>query len=139
MKRWALIESGMVVTVVESDTEPGVPGIWIETLDAAPGHTYSNGVFIAPTPVVNSKITQLAFLSRFTDAEAIDIDLASIGATQQAAAMRRYLNKVNAAKFIDLNRADTRAGVQAIEAAGLIGPGRALEILDNPVQPSEIP
>ncbi len=82
-------------------------------------------------------ITRLAFLSRFTDAEAITIDLASQhdpAATgqqkQQAAAMRRYLQKVNAATFIDLKRPDTRSGVQALEAAGLIGSGRAAAILD---------
>lgn len=82
-------------------------------------------------------ITQLAFISRFTDAEAVAIDLASIGATQQAASVRRYQKKVDAATYIDLDRADTRAGVQALEAAGLLAAGRALQILDAPVQESE--
>ncbi|MBP7568224.1 MAG: hypothetical protein KA795_19675, partial [Burkholderiaceae bacterium] len=63
--------------------------------------------------------------------------LASIGTTPQAAGMRRYLSKVNAAKFIDLDRADTRAGVQALEAATLLAAGRALQILDAPIQPGE--
>lgn len=82
-------------------------------------------------------ITRLAFLDRFADEEAIAIDLASIGATVDAAAMRRYMSKVNAATFIDLDRADTRAGLQALEAGGLLGTGRALEILDAPVQDVE--
>ena len=82
-------------------------------------------------------ITRLAFLSRFSDAEAVAIDLASIGATPQAAGMRRYMSKVNAATYIDLDRADTRAGVQALEAAGVLAAGRALQILDAPVQPEE--
>ena len=48
------------------------------------GYTYSSGVFSAPTITPESKkITRLAFLNRFTDAEAIAIDLASIGATTQ--------------------------------------------------------
>lgn len=93
------------------------------------------GAAVVPSAVRH--ITQLAFLSRFSDAEAIAIDLASIGATQQAAAMRRYLNKVNAAKFIDLDRPDTRAGVQALEAATLLAPGRALVILDAEIQQHE--
>lgn len=88
----------------------------------------------APPP---RRITRLAFLSRFTDAEAVAIDLASIGATPQAAGMRRYMSKVNAATYIDLDRADTRAGVQALEAAGVLAAGRALQILDAPVQPEE--
>ena len=90
---------------------------------------------VAPQPV---KISRLAFLSRFTDAEAIGIDLNSQGATVQAASLRRYMNKVNAAEFIDLNRADTRAGVQALEQAGLIGAGRAAVILDTPPTDSEV-
>ena len=88
----------------------------------------------APPP---RRITRLAFISRFSDAEAVAIDLASIGATPQAAGMRRYMSKVNAATYIDLDRADTRAGVQALEAACVLAAGRALQILDAPVQPEE--
>ena len=94
-----------------------------------------------PTPEVveDKKITRLAFLNRFSDEEAIAIDLASIGATVEAAAVRLYLKKVDSATFIDLNDPKTRAGVIALETMGLIGPGRALDILDLPVQPSERP
>jgi len=89
-------------------------------------------------PVVEKRhITQLAFMTRFTDAEAIAIDLASIGATVAAASMRRYLDKLKVAKYIDLDRADTRSGVQTLEVIGLIAAGRALEILDNPIAPEE--
>jgi hypothetical protein len=85
-------------------------------------------------PVVEKRhITQLAFINRFTDAEAIAIDLASQGTTVQAAAMRRYQAKVNAATYIDLDRQDTRDGVIALEALGLLGTGRALSILDDPI------
>lgn len=84
-------------------------------------------------------ITRLAFLSRFTDEEAVTIDLASIGATVEAAMMRRYLSKVEAASFIDLEREDTRKGVLALESAGILAEGRALEILDSPIEPHEVP
>ncbi len=83
--------------------------------------------------VVDSRITRLAFLDRFTDAEAVAIDLASIGATVQAAGLRRYLHKVNSAQHIDLARADLQAGVQALEAAGLLAAGRAQQILTAPI------
>ena len=94
-----------------------------------------------PPPVVPTErnVSRKAFLSRFTDAEAIDIDLASIGATREAAAVRRYLSKVNAAQHIDLADEETRKGVQALEAAGLLQPGRALAILDAPIEPKELP
>lgn len=103
-----------------------------------PGDSYSGSIEPLPLPP-ETKITRLAFLSRFTDTEAITLDLASIGATVEAASIRRYLSKVNAATFIDLSRADTRGGITALEAMGIIGEGRAIEILDSPIQPHEIP
>ena len=93
-----------------------------------------------PPPVPTERnVSRKAFLSRFTDAEAIDIDLASNGATREAATVRRYLSKVNAAQHIDLADNETRTGVQALEAAGLLQPGRALVILDAPIEPKELP
>lgn len=83
------------------------------------------------------KITRLAFLSRFTDEEAVAIDLASIGSNEQAAYLRRYMSKVNAAQCIDLDRHDTRSGVIALETVRLLAVGRALEILDTIVKPEE--
>lgn len=111
------------------------------------GAEYLDGAWVNPTPPEPQEpppaaleprhITRLAFLSRFSDAEAIAIDLASQGATQQAAAMRRYQSKINAATYVDLDRADTRAGVQALELMGLISAGRGEVILDAAVQDTE--
>ena len=84
-------------------------------------------------------ITRLAFLNRFADAEAIAIDLASIGATAQAATLRRANAKINAAEEVQLDNTETRAGVQALETAGLIAAGRAAAILDSAVQAHEVP
>lgn len=138
--RYALITNGQVETVVEQDDFPTIAGMWVECpLSVGPGFLYVDGAFMAAAQAQNRHITHLAFITRFTDAEAIAIDLASIGATVEAAAVRRYLAKVNAAKFIDLDFADTRTGVQALETSGLIGPGRAAEILDAEVLPSEMP
>ena len=107
-------------------------------------HDLASGAFVetpaepAPTPTTRN-VSNKAFLSRFTDDEAIDIDLASIGATREAATVRRYLSKVNAAQHIDLAEDETRTGVQTLEAAGLLKPGRALVILDTPIEPKELP
>ncbi len=86
----------------------------------------------------STKITVLAFRNRFTQAEKIAIDLASIdnptGTTQQrqlAATLRVMNADIAVATFIDLSRADTRAGVQALETYGIIGTGRASAILDT--------
>lgn len=77
------------------------------------------------------RVTRLAFLSRFTDQEAIQLDLASQGESFEAATLRRYLSKVNAATFVDLERQDTIEGVRALESAGLLASGRADEILQT--------
>ena len=99
----------------------------------------------APEPVPqNTKITKLAFRNRFTMTEKVTLEIASLDnpaatmpARQQAAALRANLADTAAATFIDLSRPDTRAGVQMLEAAGLLGVGRALQILDAPVTDSE--
>ena len=85
----------------------------------------------------DQRITRLAFLNRFTDDEAIQLDLASQGSTVEAATIRRYLSKVNAATFIDLGREDTVEAVTGLEAAGLLEPGRADVILGADIQEIE--
>ena len=102
----------------------------------------------APTPAQysDSSITRLAFRSRFTTAEKVALEIAgldnpaaSMPARAQAAALRANQADLAAATFVDLARPDTRAGVQMLEAAGLLAAGRALEILDTPVTPMERP
>lgn len=138
MRRWALMIGAACANVVEQDGPPTIEGPWLEVtgLSVGPGWTRPEGTWVAPPPPARH-VTRLAFLSRFTDNEAIAFDLSSIGATVPAAALRRFMNKANAARYIDLDRPDARAGVQALEAAGLIAAGRAAEVLDAPVQSHE--
>ena len=149
---YALIKNGLVEQVIVSDAEfaQSIARKW-DAVTPAPegcaiGWAWDGEAFTppapppAPEPTPSPKhITRLAFLNRFTDAEAISIDLASIGATAQEAGLRRYMNKVNAATFIDLARPDTRAGVQALEAGGVLAAGRAAEILDSDILDEERP
>lgn len=88
--------------------------------------------------IETKRITRLAFFNRFTDTEAITIDLASQGATVPAASMRRYMQKVNAAEHVDLAREETRIGVQSLEQAGVLSAGRAAIILDSYAKVHEI-
>lgn len=128
---WAASAGQLLVDVTDNLAEPGV-GWSYDGIEFSPPLVPQPPAFDRPR-----HITQLAFISRFTDAEAVAIDLASIGATQQAASVRRHQKKVDAATYIDLDRTDTRTGVQALETAGLLAAGRALQILDAPVQESE--
>lgn len=80
------------------------------------------GPVIAPSL---GQISKLAYMDRFADAE-----LAAIyGAAKASLAVEIWLEKFNLAEFIDLSDPRTLAGLQALEANGLIGAGRALEIL----------
>lgn len=95
---------------------------------------------------VGKRITKLAFRNRFTRAEKVALEIASLddpsaamAQRQQAAALRANLADTAAATFIDLLREDTRAGVELLESSGLLAVGRALEILDAPVQAEEQP
>lgn len=97
-------------------------------------------------PSLGSKITKLAFRQRIGAANLVAIELASIhnpaGTPQEqqlAATLRVMLEDVRIATFIDLARPDTRAGVQQLEAVGLLPPGKAAEILDTPVNDVEVP
>lgn len=111
-----------------------------QSLNVGIGWSYVEGEFNPPVqsePEKYTKITQLAFLNRFKDSEAIAIDLASIGTTVQAASIRRYLQKVQASTFIDLSREDLRSGVQSLESLGILTKARVEEILDSPVQEIE--
>jgi hypothetical protein len=125
-----------------------VSGKWIEGLPIVSGTRYRHdtggngwcyGVYIADAEqaAVDMRVTRLGFLDRFTDAEAVAIDLSSMGATLEAASIRRFVAKVNAAQYIDLAREDTISGVNALEQMGLIGEGRAVEILSPPVTDDE--
>lgn len=105
-------------------------------------------VILAGTPAEPAPdprhLTGLAFRNRFTRAEKIAIELAALddpsapmAQRQASAALRADLKDQESATYIDLDRDDTRAGVQALETAGLLAAGRALEILDAPVQAHE--
>lgn len=89
-------------------------------------------------------ITKLAFRNRFTQAEKVGIEIASLDNPSapmlqraQAAALRAAQADQRDATYIDLDRADTRAGVEQLEVAGLIAAGRAAQILDTPPTEAE--
>lgn len=104
-------------------------------------YVYADG---ALTIHSDTRITKLAFRNRFTSGEKVAIEFACLDDPAapmpqrlQSAALRAHQADLAAATFVDLSREDTRAGVQMLEAAGLLTEGRALEILDAPILPQE--
>lgn len=104
-------------------------------------YRYEDGALVlAP----GSPVTRLAFRNRFTAAEKVALEMASLdnpagtlAQRQQAAAIRVYLADAASSSFVDLSRPDTRAGAQQLEAWGLLAAGRALQILDDPILVTE--
>jgi hypothetical protein len=111
-------------------------------------HTHAEEVQpedVPPAPPEVRHITKLAFRNRFTQAEKAMIEIASLDSPvapmqrrAQAAGLRASMKDQEVAQYIDLSRPETRAGVQQLEAAGLLAAGRAAVILDAPVAPAEV-
>jgi hypothetical protein len=79
-----------------------------------------------PVPiVVNTTISKREFLKRFTPTEYAAIKTAA----NANATLDWYWQQFLLAEFIDLADPDTVAGIQMLEGAGLLAPGRAAEIL----------
>lgn len=100
----------------------------------------NGGWQVATPPLAPRHITTLAFRNRFSQAEKVAIEMAALDdpaaampARLQAAAIRVNLADTAAARYIDLDRPDTRQGVQDMETDGLLAAGRAAAILDAPV------
>jgi len=159
MKTFALIENSAVVNVIDVGPEGWPDGIDITGMEPRPGIDWQyddETGFIAPAapepepvpdPIPQNRIiTNLAFDLRFTSDERTDIEEASTDdpaasavARRMSAALRVSQKRAEKALFTDLDNPVTRASVEQMEALGLIGPGRAAEILDAPVLDEERP
>jgi hypothetical protein len=89
---------------------------------------------IKQEPNYGTKMTRLKFEQRFTDAEWIAVDLASIGDTVEAAAIRRIMRLVSQAEFIDMNDDVVRGGVNTlVQLVPSFTQTRADQIINDPV------
>lgn len=79
--------------------------------------------FPEPEPVREIQLTKLQFLRRFTAAERIAIRASSNPVIVD------FMQLLDLAQDVRLDDADTVAGVNYLEQLGLIGEGRAAEIL----------
>lgn len=146
MALFALIEAGRVVNVVVADSAPE-GSVRVDALTPRPGPGWKyDGQAFTPAEAGDRRVTKLAFRQRIGADNLANLELASIdnpagtaAQRKQAASLRVMLADVQAATYIDLARADTRAGVQQLEAGGLLPPGSAAQILDAPIADVERP
>ncbi len=138
--RWALIEGGIVATVVEQDDEPSIGGTWVDITDltVGPGYTYDGESFAPPPepPPPPRVITKVAMLTgRLRTAEFVGI----LAAAKTDVAVEAWKYVFDSAATIDLDSRNTREGMELLVGKGLITEARATAILDAPVQPGERP
>lgn len=80
-----------------------------------------------PAAPTGRTMTRLEFLRRFTGEERITLRTVA----KQNPALEDYMALLDAAQDVNTGDADTIAGVQFLEAAGLLAAGRAAEILNG--------
>lgn len=131
----------LVAESKDAYTYPADGWYWFDTQAAAESFFAA-----AAAPIPPTAITKLAFRQRFTAAERVAMEIAQLDdatatmqARQAAAALRASSADLQASKYVDLARTDTQQGVQSLEAFGVIGAGRAAEILGAAIQPIERP
>lgn len=139
MKRYALIQAGRVATVTEQVDPPTVPGQWVDCTGhrVGPGFAWDGAQFSDPPAPSFPTMTVLAFRQRLTIPERVAIEQASIGTSEAASTVRVWLGDLAATREVTLTHPATIAGVQHMEAAGLIAVGRAAEILNAPITAAE--
>lgn len=96
----------------------GVDWVYVPNVPTAPAATSQ------PAPAART-LTRLQYMGRFTDGELAAIYTAAKSVVQ----IEVWLEKFKLAEFVDLGDPVTIAGLQALEGAGLIGSGRAAEIV----------
>lgn len=148
-----LIRNGLVENVISADSVERALLFYPDYLAmertaelsfVGPGHLYDGTTFTAPPEPeppasTDRRVTKFRFQLRFTDAEAVAIDLASRGDTPEAAMLRRHRELVQLAEWVDLDKQLVRDGVMGLALMGLLTPERAAEILDTPVADDERP
>lgn len=137
MPFYAQITGGLVTAITESADEIDAPNmVAIASLDPALlGQAYANGSFSQAPDTRPRHITGYAFKMRMTPAERIAIRAAAAVSAEVA----DFMDLADSAQYIDLDLDTTQDGVEALEAATLIGVGRAAVILDTAIVDAERP
>lgn len=127
---YAQLENNIVTSIVQTSNEINDPNsILIDSFNQGLlGKKYENGIFVDNIIPLPKYCTILEFRSKFTTAEKVAI----YSAAQSNVLVKIWLDDLTSVQNNIVNLEDQRTieGVQGLEAAGLIGTGRAAEILE---------
>lgn len=127
-----------------------------ETLEIDEGRTvvaasrpvisWTAGQILAYKAGIERHISKLAFRNRLTQAEKVAFEMAqadepaaTANVRQMAAGLRVMEKDLAAGQYVDLNGAATQTGLHQLEALGILGTGRADEIIWGDIAPGELP
>jgi hypothetical protein len=132
--RFALIEDGRVIRVVDFAEPPTLPSNWVATEVAGPGWTY-NGSAFAPAVIVDPcewLIDVGDFFDRFGAAK---MPLLS----SESATVQAFVKDLLARPWVDLQDPEVAAGLDALILLQIAGVDAELKasILTDPVLPDE--
>ena len=85
MSRFALVFDNVCLNVVEQETTPSIPGVWVDVtnLVVGPGHRLVNGVWTSPSAAVPSSVTmRQARLALYSVGKLDDVETAINGMTE---------------------------------------------------------
>jgi hypothetical protein len=100
-------------------------------LDLYDGATFTKYV----PPLLPNIITKAAFRFRMTDDEYVEI----LSAAKTDVEVAAWVETFNMVSTINLDDQRTKSGVEKLVSKSLLTESRANEILNDPVQPNEIP
>jgi hypothetical protein len=94
MSRYALIERGIVATVVEQGDAPTIGGEWVDVtgLHVGPGWAWDGSAWAAPAAQVPAEVTMRQAREALIDAGLIDAVDAAIAAMPEGITKRKALN-----------------------------------------------
>lgn len=129
-KHFALIEDGVVASVILADTWPDGVDVTDIVPRPAPGWLYDGQAFtrpepVAPVPQTTPRMTHYAFLRRLSLAEHVAIESAMSGDVTLRVAQQRF----NAAQNVNVGIPETQQFVGYLAQQGLIAPGRVADLL----------
>lgn len=138
MQTYILDSQGYVIGVSAGETTPSAGRTSAEPpTNAVLPLRFINGAWVVPATYPTSKrITRLAFLNRMTLQERVAIRGAAAGGELVVA---DFMDLLSAATWIDLDRQDTKDGVEYLRVKGLLTSVRANAILNDPIQDAERP
>jgi hypothetical protein len=142
MLRFAIINNDIVTNIVISAS--ALEPTWIDITETVPapgiGWSYNGSVFTAPpiNSVTYVSLTLKAFWKRFTvsEREALQGILAT-GTQPQKNKLNAFRDYLQTGGNVELIDDYIIASVNAMETAGVIGSGRANEILTTPISAAE--